>query len=59
MQGYGSAPPPQPGEYPLWSSSVLPTPIPAHHRIYCNRALNMKHIKVCVFWWWWWWAAKP
>ena len=46
-QGYGSAPPPQPGEHPEWWTQALPpsSPLPAKRQIYCNRALNMKQIK--------------
>jgi hypothetical protein len=45
LQGYGSAPPPSPGDLPLWAHQPLPTPVPPHRRVYCNRALNMKNIK--------------
>lgn len=45
-QGYGAAPPPQPGDHPLWTAEVLPTPLPPQRRIYCNRGLNMAKIKV-------------
>jgi len=48
-KGYGSAPPPQPGDHPLWTSSVLPSAVAAQRRIFCNRALNMKHIKAVGF----------
>ena len=44
-QGYGSAPPPQPGDHPLWFEEVLPSQVPSKNRVYCNRALNMKQIK--------------
>lgn len=46
MQGYGSAPPPSLEDLPLWTHDPLPSPVPPHRRIFCNRALNMHNIKV-------------
>lgn len=43
--GYGSAPPPQLGDLPLWAHEPLPSVVPPQRRIYCNRALNMHNIK--------------
>ncbi len=47
-QGYGSHPPPRRGSLPLWTDAPIPLlpRLPASRRIYCNRALNMKQIKV-------------
>ncbi|KAL6757409.1 purine 5'-nucleotidase [Haematococcus lacustris] len=48
-QGYGSAPPPQPGEFPLWTEHLLPVPVPYERKVFCNRALNMEGIKAFGF----------
>uniref|UniRef100_A0A7S3VHX6 5'-nucleotidase n=1 Tax=Dunaliella tertiolecta TaxID=3047 RepID=A0A7S3VHX6_DUNTE len=48
-QGYGSAPPPQPGDHPLWVDELLPSFVPTPRQVFCNRALNMKHIKAIGF----------
>lgn len=49
-QGYGSHPPPRSADVPVWTDHTIPPspPLLVQRRIFCNRALNMKHITVWV-----------
>lgn len=45
-QNYGNIPPPRPGDCSLWSEPGPQQALEARRSVFCNRALNMKHIKV-------------
>ena len=40
-------PPPLSDELPCWWDEVWASPVDVRRRIFCNRSLNMQHIKVC------------
>lgn len=39
-------PPPVSDDYPAWWDEVWASPLDVRRRIFCNRSLNMGHIKV-------------
>ncbi len=41
-------PPPLSDELPCWWDEVWASPVDVRRRIFCNRSLNMQHIKVPV-----------
>ena len=47
-------PPPLSDELPCWWDEVWASPVDVRRRIFCNRSLNMEHIKVtCSYKLWW------
>jgi hypothetical protein len=41
-------PPPLSDDLPCWWDEVWASPVDVRRRIFCNRSLNMQHIKVCI-----------
>ena len=41
-------PPPLSDDLPCWLDEVWASPVDVRRRIFCNRSLNMQHIKVCI-----------
>lgn len=48
LQGYGYIPPPPSEREAVWTDQVWGASVPTNRKIFCNRSLNMKQIKVRV-----------
>ena len=42
-------PPPLSDDYPAWWDEVWASPLDIRRRIFCNRSLNMQHIKARIW----------
>jgi hypothetical protein len=47
-QGYGYIPPPPSEREAVWTDQVWGASVPTNRKIFCNRSLNMRQIKVRV-----------